>query len=242
MTIACIIPARFNSSRFPGKLLAKAKGKTVLERTFVSALSHFRPEQLFVATDDERIADHVRGLGGQVVMTSPAWVNGTERIAEAVEKTPALKDVEIVVNLQGDHPCTKGATLEAAVNVLLQDPTAVMSTVATKLHSIEQFLSPHIVKVVVDRHQNALYFSRAPIPYTKSSLPHNALHHIGLYVFRRQFLLDYVRMPTTELQRLEDLEQLKVLENGHKIKVAVVDETPIGVDTPQDLVQLERML
>ncbi|HEY4255291.1 MAG TPA: 3-deoxy-manno-octulosonate cytidylyltransferase [Chlamydiales bacterium] len=243
MTIACIIPARFNSTRFPGKLLATALGKTVLERTFASALQYFPRSQLFVATDDERIAAHVQMLGGQAIFTSPDCPNGTERIAEAVAKFPGLEKAEVIVNLQGDHPCVKASTLQAVVEVLLSDPNASMSTVATPLKNLTDFLSPHVVKVVVDQDSNALYFSRSPIPYAKPNiLPSSALHHIGLYCFRRDYLLKYATMGTTPLQLLEDLEQLKALEAGHRIKVAIVDEQAIAVDTPQDLVQLEQFL
>lgn len=242
MRIACVIPARFGSTRFPGKLLAKAHGKTVLQRTFESASEHFAPEQLFVATDDARIAEHIEGLGGQVVWTSESCPNGTERIAEALRSTQSLADADIVVNLQGDHPCIRAASLKAAVDALRADPVAVMSTIATSIRHLADFLSPHVVKVVVDRAGNALYFSRAPIPYTREGLPAGALHHIGLYAFRTEFLARYAAMASTPLQLLEDLEQLKVLEMGLRIKVAVVEETPIAVDTPQDLQHLENYL
>jgi 3-deoxy-manno-octulosonate cytidylyltransferase (CMP-KDO synthetase) len=243
MTIACIIPARFNSSRFPGKLLATVLGKTVLERTFESALQHFSLSEVFVATDDERIAAHVRTLGGQAIFTSVSCPNGTDRIAEAVAKFPGLEKAQIIVNLQGDHPCIKPSTLKAAIEALLSDPAASMSTVATPLKSLADFLSPHVVKVVVDAQSNALYFSRSPIPHAKpNTVPPSALHHIGLYCFRREFLLEYAAMGATALQMQEDLEQLKALENGHRIKVAIVNEQAIAVDTPQDLAQLEKYL
>jgi 3-deoxy-manno-octulosonate cytidylyltransferase (CMP-KDO synthetase) len=242
MDIACLIPARYNSTRFPGKLLAKAGGKTVLQRTVESALSAFEPEQLFVATDDDRIASHMNEIGIQVVWTHPNHSNGTDRIAEAVSKTPALAMAEIIVNLQGDHPCTGRATFRAVVDILSKDPGAVMSTVATPLTNEGDFFSPHVVKVVVDCRGNALYFSRSPLPYFKGGLPPNALQHIGIYCFRKQFLLEYSRMASSHLQKMEDLEQLKVLEQGHRIKVAIVEEKSIGVDTPNDLDKLIEYL
>lgn len=240
MRIACVIPARFGSTRFPGKLLAKTLGKTVLQRTFEAASEHFSPEQLFVATDDARIAEHIEELGGQVVWTSASCSNGTERIAEALKSTKEIEQADIIVNLQGDHPCIRSASLKAVIEALRIDPTAVMSTITTPIRHLADFLSPHVVKVVVDRAGNALYFSRAPIPYAREGLPTGALHHIGLYAFRTDFLVCYAAMASTPLQLLEDLEQLKVLEMGLRIKVAVVDEMPIAIDTPQDLQHLEN--
>ncbi len=242
MKIACLIPARYNSSRFPGKLLALALGKTVLQRTIESALEYFDPSQVFVATDDARIAEHVESLGVQVIWTLPSHINGSERIAEAIQIEPKLQDAEIIVNLQGDHPCMNKASMQAAVDILELDSTAMMSTIATPITDLQDFLAPQIVKVVLDSESSALYFSRAPIPYSKNGLPASALQHIGLYCFRRAFLLKYPDMITTPLQLQEDLEQLKVLEKGFRIKVAVVNEQCIGVDIPSDLSKLEELL
>jgi len=200
---------------------------------------------LFVATDDERIANHVETLGVVPILTCPTCLSGTDRIAEAVAKHPGLAEAEIIVNLQGDHPLTPPQMLDAAIQALQADPSAAMSTVAAKIHTLEDFLSPHIVKVVLDGDKNALYFSRSPIPFSKSGVPENALHHIGLYCFRRSFLLQYPDMPPTSLQLQEDLEQLKLLERGWKIKVAIVNgvtERIIGIDVPNDLVRLEEYL
>jgi 3-deoxy-manno-octulosonate cytidylyltransferase (CMP-KDO synthetase) len=240
--IACLIPARFNSSRFPGKLLALARGKTVLQRTFESASHCFDKEQIFVATDSEPIASHIEALGGQVIWTSPDCINGTDRIAQAVEKTASLDQAEIILNLQGDHPCTDPATIKAVVTALQSDPNCAMSTAAAPIRSLEDFLSPHIVKVVTDQNRNALYFSRSPIPYGKEGLPKNALQHIGLYCFQRDFLLKFAKLKNTPLQMQEDLEQLRALETGAQIKVAIVNEVALGVDTPGDLVKLEEFL
>jgi 3-deoxy-manno-octulosonate cytidylyltransferase (CMP-KDO synthetase) len=242
MQIACLIPARYNSSRFPGKLLEKALGKTVLQWTIESALQAFEPQQLFIATDDERIARHVEEIGLQAIWTDPSHINGTDRIAEAVLKSRALERAEIIVNLQGDHPCIQPGTLKAAIDILLSDPQAAMSTVAAPIASVEEFYSPHVVKVVINSRNDALYFSRSPIPYFKGGRPPNALHHIGLYCFRRDFLLEYSLMEASHLQKMEDLEQLKALERGHRIKVAIVEEKTIGVDTPNDLAKLVEHL
>lgn len=240
--IACLIPARFNSSRFPGKLLALARGKTVLQRTFEAAALYFDREAIFIATDDERIGDHMQEVGAQVIWTSPECRNGTERIAEAVAKTAGLGSAEIILNLQGDHPTTDPKTIRAVVEALQADPGSSMSTAAAPIRSLSDFQSPHIVKVVVDENGNALYFSRSPIPYCKKGVPSSALQHIGLYCFRRDFLLEFGGLESTPLQMEEDLEQLKALETGRRIKVALVDEVAIGVDTPGDLVKLEEFL
>lgn len=240
--IACLIPARYNSSRFPGKLLAAARGKTVLQRTFESAKKYFSADQLYIATDDERIADHVASFGGKAVWTSPDCINGTDRIAQAVDQTPELRKAEIILNLQGDHPCTAPETIQAVVEALQGDPDCAMSTAAAPIHTLDDFLSPHVVKVVADQSGRALYFSRSPIPYGRGALPKEALQHIGIYCFRREFLLQFARLPNTSLQMQEDLEQLRALETGARIKVARVEEAVFGVDTPQDLVKLEEFL
>lgn len=238
----CIIPARFNSSRFPGKLLALAGGKTVLERTFESALGYFDRNSVFIATDDLRIATAMQARGAQIIWTSPDCANGTERIAEAVEKTDLLAHAEIIVNLQGDHPCMDCKTIQAAISLLESDPAAAMSTAAAPIRSLEDFLSPHVVKVVVDKEDRALYFSRSPIPYAKEGILPEALQHIGLYCFRKNALIDFARLSRSKLQMQEDLEQLKALEMGWTIKVAKVDEIALGIDTLSDLAKLEELL
>ncbi|MBS0625367.1 MAG: 3-deoxy-manno-octulosonate cytidylyltransferase [Verrucomicrobia bacterium] len=242
MKAICIIPARYNSSRFPGKLLALAHGKTILQRTFESALRCKKLSDLFVATDDEQIASHIQKLGGQIIWTSPHCKNGTERIAEALTLKPELQKADIIVNLQGDHPCTTPDAISAIIGLLRDDPGASMSTAAVPLHDPIDFFSPHVVKCLFDQHFNALYFSRSPIPYSPRGMPKKAYHHIGLYGYRTPFLLSTLAAPPTELQLEEDLEQLKTLELGYRIKVAVINDTPLGVDTPQDLVRLETHL
>ncbi len=240
--IACLIPARYNSTRFPGKLLALAKGKSVLQRTFESACLCFDRKQIFIATDDERIERHAKEIGAQVIWTSSDCINGTDRIAQAVEKTRELDGATIIVNLQGDHPCTDPQTIQKAVEALKMDEEAEMSTAAVPLTSLKDYLSPHVVKVVRDREDNALYFSRSPIPYSASGVPLDALQHVGLYCFRRNFLLKFARLANTPLQKQEDLEQLRALEMGYRIKLIIAKESSLGVDTPEDLVKLEEFL
>ena len=242
MTIAVVIPARFNSFRFPGKLLAKANGKTVLQRTYEKALLCPLVSSLFVATDDERIAEHVRSLQGEVIWTSSHCRNGTERIGEALQNDVRLQSASLIVNLQGDHPCTEPSTISAIVEALQSDPEASMSSAATPIREAEAYLSPHQVKCVIDQNGNALYFSRSPIPYIQPGKPIAAFGHIGIYCYRPPFLKKMLHQKNSPLQESEDLEQLKVLENGFRIKIAIVEETPLGVDTPQDLAKLEKIL
>lgn len=242
MSVCCVIPARMNSSRFPGKLLQKANGKTVLQYTFEKAKMCPSIDALFVATDHETIAAHVRELGGEVIFTSPTCANGTERIYEAIQKHPVLQKSDLIINLQGDHPCTEPSTLSALIQLLREDPKASMATAVTLLVDQERFLSPHVVKCVFDKHQNALYFSRAPIPYTKEGDDVKAYAHIGIYGYKTPFFKEIFENPPSFLQEKEDLEQLRVLENGHRIKIAVVEETILGIDTPKDLEKLKEIV
>ena len=242
--ITCIIPARLNSSRFPKKLLALAGGKTVLQRTYECALGSKKIENLFVATDSDEIADHVRQFGGTVIRTSPTCPSGTDRIIEALQNEPSLKESSIILNLQGDHPLTSPETLDEIAALLLSDPEASIATAARPLKTRDEYLSPHCVKCVIDRFKNALYFSRSPIPYTKNHeiIPSSGYLHIGLYGYRPSFLHVLSTLANSDLQRFEDLEQLKTLEMGYRIKVAIVEDRALGIDTPEDLNKLKNLL
>lgn len=236
----CIIPARYNSSRFPGKLLKMAAGQTVLERTFRSAQQAKSIDKIFIATDDERIAEHIESLGGSILWTPNTCKNGTERIAKALLAYPELQKARCIVNLQGDHPLTSPTTLEAIAKVLLDDPEADVATAVRPIQSQDDFFSPHVVKCVLGVSGKALYFSRAPIPYGASS--DNRYQHIGIYAYKTSFLLLLSSLPDTPLCTSEDLEQLKFLELGYCIKAAVVEDCALGVDTPNDLLKLEHHL
>ncbi len=242
MKTICIIPARLESSRFPGKLLALAHGKTVLQRTLEQALKCRSFSAVYVATDHEKIAQHIEKLGGKVLWTSSYPKNGTERIIEALQKKPSLQQADIVVNVQGDHPCTSPEAIEALIKILQKDRSSVMATAAIALTDEKMFHSPQVVKCVFDEQKSALYFSRSPIPYSRTGSPKGAYHHIGLYAYRTSFLLSSVGANLTPLQTEEDLEQLQILERGFKIKVALIQDPPIGVDTPEDLERLEEYL
>jgi 3-deoxy-manno-octulosonate cytidylyltransferase (CMP-KDO synthetase) len=241
--IICIIPARLNSSRFPGKLLAMACGKTVLQRTYESAIGSSKIDEFFIATDDDQIADHAQSFNAKVIRTSSTCQNGTERIAEALHRVPRLQKASAVINLQGDHPCTRPTTLDCIAGLLLENPQAQISTAVRPIRSREDFLSPHVVKCVFDKSGRALYFSRSPIPYSKNDCNLSCcFQHIGIYGYRTDLLMQIKTMQDTGLQRSEDLEQLRFLELGCQIKVAVVEDEAIGIDTPQDLAKLEKLL
>ncbi len=242
MATACVIPARLNSTRFPGKLLKTAAGKTVLQHTFEKASLCKDLDAVFVATDSDEIADHIHSLGGQVIWTTPDCQNGTMRIYEAFQKEKKLQEASYIVGLQGDHPLTQSETISAILHALKSDSHANMSTAVTKIDSYEDFLSPHIVKCVFDQNQYALYFSRSPIPYHTNNQELIAYGHIGIYCYKSAFLKDFFSFPTSPLQKIEDLEQLKVLENGRSVKITVVKEKILGIDIPQDLERLKNIL
>ncbi len=236
---SCPTPARYASSRFPGKALADIAGKPMIQWVYERARQAQCLQRLLVATDDERIAAAVQRFGGEVVMTSPHHPSGTDRLAEAVRDLPC----DVVVNVQGDEPLIDPRAIEQAVQPLLDDATIVMSTLATPITSEDVWRDPNVVKVVTDADGFALYFSRSSIPYHRDGTPPlNALHHVGLYVYRKEFLLRFAALSPTPLERLERLEQLRVLENGGKIKVVVTDYTAIGVDTVEDLEKVKAQV
>jgi 3-deoxy-manno-octulosonate cytidylyltransferase (CMP-KDO synthetase) len=233
-----IIPARLASSRLPRKLLLRETGKSLLQHTYEAAQQATRPVGICVATDHQEIFDEVWAFGGRAEMTDPAAASGTDRVAEVARR---LSDVDIVVNLQGDEPELSGRAIDRAIQLLEENPEAVMSTLATPIRSRHQLDDPACVKVVFDHRGRALYFSRSPIPCPRqsgdsllSAQPPRFHQHIGLYAYRRQFLLRLAEMPPSRLEELEKLEQLRVLEAGHEILVAVVDQPSLGIDTPAD--------
>lgn len=240
-----IIPARYGSTRFPGKPLIPILGKTLLQRTYENASLATSLERIVVATDDWRIYEHVRGFGGNVVMTSPDCPTGTDRIAEVLNKDLSLKEASVIVNIQGDEPCIDPKAIDRVAHLLLHDPHAVMSTVAVRLESEEDAYNPSVVKCIMDQNSNALYFSRALIPSNKKNefiKNYPYLRHVGLYAYRPSFILTYQNLPLTSLQMAEDLEQLKVLENGYRIKMAIIDRVSPGVDTPEDIQKVKEWL
>jgi len=253
MKAIAVIPARYGSTRFEGKPLADILGKPMIQWVYEAVCQSKLIDEVIVATDDQRILEAVQSFGGNAVMTSPDHTTGTDRVAEVARK---LKS-EIIVNVQGDEPLIKGSIIDKAIRPLLKDDTLPMSTLITQIDEVKDWLNPHIVKVVTDQKGFALYFSRSPIPFprdlnidrlethpfgTKKPLPKNVFKHIGVYVFRRKFLLGFSKMKPTPLEKLEKLEQLRALENGYQIKVTSVDYEPLHVETPEDLQKVVTFL
>jgi 3-deoxy-manno-octulosonate cytidylyltransferase (CMP-KDO synthetase) len=232
-----VIPARFAASRFPGKPLAPIAGKPLVQRVWEGARTAKRLARVLVATDDERIAAACRGFGAEAVLTRASHPTGTDRIAEAA----AGIEADVVVNVQGDEPLIEGHVIDAAVAALEEDPEAAMSTVAHPCEP-EGLDDPNRVKLVLDRRGRALYFSRSRIPFEREPGA-RWLQHVGLYAYRRDFLLAFVRMEQTPLERTEALEQLRALENGHPIRVAVIEGwRSVPVDVPADVALVEAAL
>lgn len=244
--ILAVIPARYGSTRFEGKPLADILGKPMIQYVYEGVRESKLIGEAIVATDDQRILEAVKAFGGKALMTSPSHFTGTDRVAEVARKVKS----KIIVNVQGDEPLIKGSYIDAAIRPLLTDDNLQMSTLMTRIEEVRDWLNPHVVKVVVDQKNFALYFSRSPIPFprdlqigrlesnpfgTNRPLPKRVFKHIGVYVFRRQFLLHFAKMKPTPLEKLEKLEQLRALENGHRIKVSPVNYEPLSVDTPEDL-------
>jgi len=226
-----IIPARFACTRFPGKALADLLGKPVIQRVYEGTLNAKRLDQVLVATDDERIRRAVEGFGGKVVMTSPTHPSGTDRVAEVARGLQA----EVVVNIQGDEPFIKGELIDDLVECFERDAGLKMATAAGVFKEGEDVADPDVVKVVCDLEGDALYFSRAPIPFERNQGEVALQKHIGIYAYRRDFLLQFAAWDPTPLERTEGLEQLRALEHGEKIKVVRTDYDAVGIDTPEDL-------
>jgi 3-deoxy-manno-octulosonate cytidylyltransferase (CMP-KDO synthetase) len=233
-----VIPARLHSTRLPRKLLLRETGKTLLQHTFEAAQAAKLPAGIVVGTDHVEIASEVRRFGGTVQMTSPKAASGTDRVSEVAER---LSDAQIIVNLQGDEPELSGAAIDLSIRMLRDNPKAVMSTLATPIRDRQQLTDPSCVKVVIDNRGRALYFSRSWIPHAREwdesliqSTPPAFFQHIGLYAYRREFLLHLAQMPPSMLEKLERLEQLRVLSAGYSIAVGIVQEAAAGIDTLAD--------
>lgn len=242
MNITAIIPARYASIRLPGKPLLEIAAKPMIQHVYERAREAELVNRVIVATDDMRIFDAVKGFGGEVVMTSDTHKSGTDRLAEVA----AALESDIIVNVQGDEPLIDPAMIDEAIRPLMEDSSIVMGSLKAEIRDEAELNNPNLVKVVVDRNDFALYFSRYPIPYFRDASPLSLLtghfKHIGLYVYRRGFLLEYAGMPQTPLEEAEKLEQLRALENGYRIKVPTTRLQSIGVDTEEDLERVRRIL
>lgn len=243
MKVSVLIPARMAATRFPGKPLFKILGKPMIQWVY-ERTRHSMAQRVVVATDSREILRTVREFGGEAAMTSADHQNGTSRIAEVARGM----DTDLVINVQGDEPAIHPEAINAVVKPLLADPGVAMSTLATPIILEEDYLDPNIVKVVLDKGGRALYFSRAPIPFTRPGLIPSTrsadpyLRHIGVYGFRKAFLMDYVREPPCELERVECLEQLRALYMGARIQVEFSQYPSVGVDTPADVKKVEMLL
>jgi 3-deoxy-manno-octulosonate cytidylyltransferase (CMP-KDO synthetase) len=239
--VVVVIPARYGSTRLPGKPLVSLAGQPMIQRVYERAKAAETVHEVIVATDDERIMDAVKAFGGQARMTRPDHRTGTERVAEVA----AHVEGDVFVNVQGDEPLLDPAAVDTAVEALLEDEQTAVSTVATPIKSTADIMDPNVVKVVLDFDENALYFSRAPIPWVrdiKSGIQVRHMKHLGLYVFRRDALLEYPTLPQGELEKIEQLEQLRWMENGTKIRVAEVEHDAVSVDVPEDVARVEKLL
>ncbi len=239
-----IIPARYGSQRLPAKPLAEIAGKTMLQHVYERAAQASLIERVIVATDDERIVRAVERFGGVAVMTPASLQSGTDRVAFAAQ---AVADADIVVNVQGDEPLITPAMLDEGVRVVAATDAPV-GTLVKRIEREDELFNPHVVKVVLAADGTCLYFSRSPIPFGRDRaqtewLKHHPYYkHIGLYVFRRSFLLQFAALPQTPLERAEKLEQLRILEHGYKIKAAITQHDSIPVDTAEDLEKVRRIL
>jgi 3-deoxy-manno-octulosonate cytidylyltransferase (CMP-KDO synthetase) len=232
MKIIGVIPARFGSTRFPGKALADIGGKPMIQHVWESSSKSKLINELYVATDDKRIFDAVGMFWGKAVMTSPKHKSGSDRIGEVVKNIKC----DIVVNIQGDEPFINPLNIDKAIKPLIQDSKIMVSTLCTQIKNKEEIDNPNVVKVVTDKNGFALYFSRHSIPYNRDNSKGVSYYkHIGLYVYRKDYLMKFIKMKPSKLELTEKLEQLRILENGERIKVVVTNIDSITVDTPEDL-------
>jgi len=240
MSVLVVIPARYGSTRFPGKPLAPMQGKPMIQHVYEGAARARGVDEVVVATDDERIVSAVVRFGGRAVMTSPTARSGTDRVAEVAR----ARDAAIIINVQGDEPLVQPEMIGQLAAFLSQHGAVPMASLMTPLTSAEDAANPHVVKVVVDRDGYALYFSRAPIPFVRSPAAPRppVFKHLGFYGYQRGFLLQFPSLEPTPLEQAEQLEQLRALEHGYRIKLLETVHDTVGVDTPDDLHRVEQLL
>ena len=234
-----VIPARWASRRFEGKVLSEIGKKTIIQYVWETAKESKLLDDLIVAADNEKVVDVVKKFGGKVCYTSPDQPSGTDRIAEVVNPI----DVKIVVNIQGDEPMVKGIMIDNLISALLEDKEAQMATLVKRIEDSKEISNPNVVKVVVDKKGYALYFSRSPIPYMREEGDSFEFYkHIGMYAYTKDFLFTYTNLPSSKLEHAEKLEQLRALEHGFKIKTVETEFDTIGIDTPDDLKRLKNII
>ena len=245
MTILGIIPARYASTRFPGKPLARIDGKSIIRRVYEQCNLSAKLDKIIVATDDERIYQHVIGFGGEAVMTSTEHLNGTSRCFEALQNEEKEKGIsyDIVINIQGDEPFIEPDQIDKVASVFINSSVQI-GTLAKKIINNEELFNPNVVKLVTDNENKALYFSRYPIPFVRDIDEENWLEHtefykhIGIYGYKKNVLMKITKLEPGRLELAERLEQLRWIENGYKITVDFTEHDSIGIDTPEDLLKL----
>ena len=238
MNIVCVIPARYSSTRLPGKPLADIAGKPMIQHVYERAVLAERPRQVIVATDHQLVYETVKSFGGQVILTSPDHLTGTDRLAEVADQLP---DVDLIINVQGDEPLIPPAIIDQLAAAFDGQQDLQMATLMTEMDETEYY-SSGAVKVVTDLQGYALYFSRSIVPFPRNDTGVPIYKHIGIYAYRRDFLLTYAKLRPTPLEMTESLEQLRALEHGYRIKVLKTNFKSIGVDTPEDLEKVNRLL
>lgn len=235
-----VIPARYLSSRFPGKVLAPILGKSLVQRTYENTLRARSLTEVVIATDSQKVIDHAATFGARAVLTSIDCESGTDRAAEAARTY--FSDYDLIVNIQADEPCLHPSIIDTLVRDLIAIEDAVMTTPVVKITNYKQIFSPSIPKCVFDKNRKALYFSRSPIPFPHKQVEATYYRHIGVYCFRRDFLQTYASFPHSELKSIEDLEQLKVLDHGYPIHVSIVEYDGVEVNHPEDIRKVEEFL
>ncbi|MGL5270992.1 MAG: 3-deoxy-manno-octulosonate cytidylyltransferase [Selenomonadaceae bacterium] len=237
MRVLCVIPARYDSTRLPGKPLADIAGKPMIQRVYERAATAKMPELVVVATDDARVLAAMESFGGKALMTAKDHPTGTDRLAEVAG---VYDNYDVIINVQGDEPLIAPEIIDALAAAFTEEPELKMATVMTEIENAEKN-NPNNVKVVTDKNGYALYFSRSLIPYPRTAGVVPVYKHIGIYAYRRDFLLAYAKMQPTPLEQSESLEQLRALENGYRIKVIKTDCKFVGVDTPEDLARVNAI-
>lgn len=238
LKVVAVIPARYKSTRFEGKPLAKICGKPMIYWVYNQTIKAKNVDEVFVATDDERIKKAVEGFGGKVVMTSDKHQTGTDRIAEAVENI----DADIIVDVQGDEPLVHPEMIEQAVEPLLQDDKLHLTTLIAPISAPGDFIDSSVVKTVINKDKNIMFFSRSPIPYPKTKQSYKVYKQIGLYAFKKQFIQDFAKMEQTPLELIEGVELMRALENGYKVKGVETQHNTHSVDTISDLIEIEKIM
>ncbi|MDD3114382.1 MAG: 3-deoxy-manno-octulosonate cytidylyltransferase [Anaerovibrio sp.] len=238
MNTLCVIPARYASTRLPGKPLADIAGKPMIVRVFEQASRAKSLSGVIAAVDNQRVFDALEAHGGRAMMTAKNHPTGTDRLAEVAAAHP---EAELIINVQGDEPLIEPDLIDALAAAFEAEPELQMATVKSPMRDKAEMQNPNNVKVVTDKNGYALYFSRSLLPYPRENTGAVVYKHIGIYAYKRDFLLSYAKMQPTVLEQTESLEQLRALENGYKIKVIATDFQFVGVDTPEDLAEVNRL-